>query len=247
MNPKRIVIDGKSYNSVDEMPEDVRKKYEAALHSLKDQNGNSIPDVLENMGTLTDNNGDGIPDIVENTLGSPIVKAALKIMMNGKEFHSLDDLPPEARAKYEQAMSKLDANHNGVPDILENNSNSPIAQASIKFRVNGQEVNSLDSLPPEARAKYEQAMSKLDANHNGVPDFMEGMMGTSTPLTQQTAAPVSTDFGIPSSQPISSTPMTPNSAITPDTSNGWLLGLLVLGLLFLCAVGAAGVWYFFLR
>lgn len=191
MNPRRIVIDGTVYNSVEEMPEDVRKKYELALGSMKDQNGDGIPDALENI--LADKNQDGVPDIVENTPGAPIVKSAIKILMNGQEFHSLDDLPPEARAKYEQAMSKL------------------------------------------------------DANHNGMPDFMEGMMGTSAPEAQQPAAPASTDFGIPTSQPISSAPISPNSVITPDTSNGWLLGLLVLGLLFLCAVGAVGTWYFFLR
>jgi hypothetical protein len=33
MNPKLIVINGKTYNSVDEMPEDVRKQYEGALLS----------------------------------------------------------------------------------------------------------------------------------------------------------------------------------------------------------------------
>src|SRR5215470_10817720 len=119
MNPRRIVIDGKIYNSVDEMPADVRQRYEQALSSLKDQNGNGVPDILENNNRLADNNSDGIPDIAENPLGSPIVKAALKIMMNGREFHSIDDLPPEVRAKYEQAMSKLDTNHNGIPDILE--------------------------------------------------------------------------------------------------------------------------------
>jgi hypothetical protein len=30
MNPKIIVIDGKTYNSVEEMPADVRQKYEQA-------------------------------------------------------------------------------------------------------------------------------------------------------------------------------------------------------------------------
>jgi hypothetical protein len=247
MNSRRIVIDGKVYNSVDEMPADVRQRYEQALSSLKDQNGNAVPDVSGNMNNLADTNGDGIPDLVENSLGSPIVKAALKIMMNGREFHSIDDLPPEARAKYEQAMSKLDANHNGIPDMLENNANASSVNSSVKFLVNGQEVNSLDNLPPEVRARYEQAMNKVDANHNGVPDFMEGMMNASASQIQQTSAPVSANFGIPTSQPISSTSISSNSAITPDTSNGWLLGLLVLGLLFLCALGAAGVWYFFLR
>lgn len=247
MNPSRIVIDGKVYNSVDEMPADVRQRYEAALSALRDQNGAGVPDMLGTRNGLADSTGDGIPDIVENSLGSPIVKAALKILMNGKEFHSLDELPPEARAKYEQAMSRLDANHNGVPDLLENSTNTAIDNSSIKFRVNGQEVDSLDNLPPEVRARYEQAMSRLDANHNGVPDFMEGSMAAGASQPQQTAAPVSTNFGIPTSQPISPTSMQTNSAITPDTTNGWLLGLLVLGLLFLCAVGAAGVWYFFLR
>ena len=33
MNPKLIVIDGKTYNSVDEMPEDIRKQYEQAMSS----------------------------------------------------------------------------------------------------------------------------------------------------------------------------------------------------------------------
>jgi len=36
MNPKLIVINGKTYNSIDEMLEDVRKQYEQALSSLKD-------------------------------------------------------------------------------------------------------------------------------------------------------------------------------------------------------------------
>jgi hypothetical protein len=170
----------------------VRKKYEAALSSLKDQNRNGVPDGVENV--LADNNRNGVPDIIENTPGAPIFKTAMKILVDGQEFHNLDDLPPEARAKYEQAMSKL------------------------------------------------------DANHNGVPDFMEGMMSAGTLQTQQTTTPpAATNFGIPTSQPISSTSISSNSAITPDTSNGWLLGLLVLGLLFLCALGAAGVWYFLLR
>ncbi len=35
MNPKTIVIDGKSYGSVSEMPPDVRAKYEQAMSSLQ--------------------------------------------------------------------------------------------------------------------------------------------------------------------------------------------------------------------
>ena len=115
MNPKRIVIDGKSYNSVDEMPPDVRLQYEAAMRALKDQ---GIPNAFES-NMLADQNRNGIPDIVENTPGQKFVANSMKILLDGKEFNSLDELPPEARAKYEQAMGALDANRNGIPDFVE--------------------------------------------------------------------------------------------------------------------------------
>ena len=119
MNPKRIVIDGKVYNSVDQMPEEVRRQYEQAMSSLKDQNGNRVPDTFENKNILADNNRNGVPDILENTAGAPVFQTAMKIIVDGKEFHSLDDLPPEARAKFEKAMGALDANSNGIPDFVE--------------------------------------------------------------------------------------------------------------------------------
>jgi hypothetical protein len=119
MRPRLIVIDGKTYNSVDEMPADVRQRYEQAMGSLKDQNGNRVPDAFENNNMLADNNRNGIPDIVENTAGAPIISNALKILVDGKEFNRLDDLPPDAQAKYEQAMGALDANRNGIPDFVE--------------------------------------------------------------------------------------------------------------------------------
>src|SRR5512133_2631068 len=112
MNPKRIVIDGKAYSSVDEMPEDVRKQYEQAMSSLRDQSGTNIADVL------ADKNKNGIPDIIENSASAPIVKSTIKVVVNGKEFNSLQDLPPDVRAKYEKAMGTLDANHNGIPDFV---------------------------------------------------------------------------------------------------------------------------------
>ena len=43
MNPKVIVIDGKTYNSVNEMPADVRQQYEQAMRSLGDANNNRVP------------------------------------------------------------------------------------------------------------------------------------------------------------------------------------------------------------
>ena len=186
MNPQCIVIDGKSYNSVDEMPPDIRQKYEEAMRALNDADGNLIPDAFENMNILADKDKDGMPDIFEGLAGTSVVSSAMKIIVDGKEYNSIEDLPPDARAKYEEAMGKL------------------------------------------------------DANQNGIPDFVEGMMGASM-RTINSASSSGTGAPRRSSLP----PVSP--AITPETSNGWMLaigGLLLVGL---CIVGAAGVWYFFLR
>src|SRR5688572_278600 len=119
MNPKMIVIDGKTYNSVEDMPPDIRQKYEQAMKSLGDANNNQIPDVFETMNIFADKNKDGIPDVLENLVASHATVNTMKIIVDGKEFDGLENLPPEARAKYEQAMGKLDANRNGVPDFAE--------------------------------------------------------------------------------------------------------------------------------
>ena len=117
MNPKMIVIDGKTYKSVEEMPPDVRQKYEQAMQSLGDANGNRIPDAFETANILADKNG--LPDILENLVAGQAVVNSMKIIVDGKEFNGIENLPPEARARYEAAMSKLDANQNGIPDFAE--------------------------------------------------------------------------------------------------------------------------------
>lgn len=123
MNQKRIVIDGKVYNSVDEMPEEIRQKYLAAMSKL-DKNNNGTLDMLENMNALfEDKNQDGMPDAFDNLVSN--VVTTTQIVADGKEYNGMDNLPPEVRAKLSQAMGKLDANQNGIPDFLENAANTP--------------------------------------------------------------------------------------------------------------------------
>ena len=183
MNQKLIVIDGKTYKSVDEMPEDVRRNYEAALGNLdKDRNGTL--DMLENVNAFfEDKNKDGVPDAFDG-LTSNIVTST-KIIADGKEYNGMDDLPPEVRAKLSQAMGKLDANQNGVPDFLEGTTNAPIQTTNV--------------------------MSAF---------------GTETP---RRATPV------------------PAPTIEPESTSGWMIALAGLFIFMLCAAGAVGVWYFFLR
>jgi hypothetical protein len=119
MNPRLIVIDGKTYNSVQEMPAEVRARYEQALRILRGQDGNRVPDVLEGINPLADADRDGVPDRLENTAGAPLLTSSIQVLVGGQEYNGIDDLPPEARAKYEQVMGALDANRNGIPDFVE--------------------------------------------------------------------------------------------------------------------------------
>ncbi len=195
------------------------------------------------------------------------------IVLNGKTYHSIEEMPPDVREKYELAMCLLDdaerddapgtfelgkiftdRNKNGTPDLLENITADNFMVNSTKIIVDGKEFDRIEDLPPAARARYEEAMSKLDANRNGIPDFVEGMINT----TNQTAN-ISTSFAAeapsrsasaeypPSARAREGKPLSSDSAITPDTSNGWRLALAGLFILLLCGAGAAGVWYFFLR
>ncbi len=260
MNPKFIIIDGKTYRSIDEMPPEVRKKYEQAMSGLTDANGNPT-DVFKSIDFLGDKNQNGIPDILEDiTVGKGLVKST-KIFLDGKEFDSIEDLSPDARQKYEkllrilmEAREKGDKSKIGTVSIIGNSAlgNAPIT--STKILIDGKEFNGIEELlSPETRARYEQIMSKLDANQNGIPDFVEALINA----TNQTAN-VPTSFGTeaPPSPTFNSSPSAPTSrdeampvgpTIEPEPSNSWLLALAGLFGLLLCVVAAAGVWYFFLR
>ena len=185
MNSKLIVIDGKTYKSVDEMPEDVRRNYERAMSQLGDSNKDGIPDMLEDLTNPADVNKNGMPDAIENMV-------------------------------------------------------SKVFSSSTKIIVDGAEYNSLDELPPEVRAKYEHALGSLDENRNGVPDFLEGMMNTSNQVSTMQHS-----YSIPAAR--GSAPRSSSPTIEPESTSGWMLALLVIALLGVCAAGIAGVWYFFLR
>jgi len=188
------------------------------------------------------------------------------IVIDGKTYKSVDEMPEDVRRQYENAMRALDKNQNGTPDMLENknpfadknNNGMPDAFEGLasfqgattnvtnatKIIVNGQVYDGLDQLPPEVRAKYEQAMSAMDANRNGVPDFLEGMLNVPNQKTNQAAV----NIGTVTPHPASRNPMPVGPAIEPESSGGWMLALAGILLIGLCLVAAgAGVWYFFLR
>jgi hypothetical protein len=85
-----ISFNGKTYNSLEEMPADQRAAYEHVMSFMKDENNNGIPDMFEG-------------DAIQKMMGM----ASTIIVVNGQEVQSFESLPPEARAKFDKAMLKL--------------------------------------------------------------------------------------------------------------------------------------------
>jgi len=107
-----IIFNGKTYNSIDDMPPEARQAYEKALALLADQNANGVPDFLD--GLLNDQvPGEGMEPL--NTFST----FNTQIVHNGQTYASVDEMPAEARRDYEQAMAAFDRDRNGVPDAFE--------------------------------------------------------------------------------------------------------------------------------
>lgn len=158
MNPKLIVIDGKTYKSVDEMPEDVRAKYELAMNAMKDENGNLVPDAFENLNVLADKDKDGMPDLFEGVTSMNVISGT-KIIADGKEYDSLEELPTEVRAKYDQAMGTLDKNQNGVPDLLEGAFDAPkqsinVTSFGVETPRRASTISSSPTIEPESTSGW---------------------------------------------------------------------------------------------
>ena len=79
MDPKVIIIDGKTYHSVAQMPPEIRQKYEQAMRSLGDENKNQIPDAFETMNLFGDKDKDGAPDVLENLAAGHHLVNSMKI------------------------------------------------------------------------------------------------------------------------------------------------------------------------
>ncbi|MBI3173941.1 MAG: hypothetical protein HYZ25_09490 [Chloroflexi bacterium] len=96
---QKITFNGKTYDSLEQMPPNVRQAYESVMQVLADKNQN------------------GVPDLFEGTINAQATNA--RIVFNGQAYEHIDQLPPEAREKYEKVMGQWDKDHNGIPDFAE--------------------------------------------------------------------------------------------------------------------------------
>jgi hypothetical protein len=112
--PANIIFNGKPYESAEEMPTDIRAAYEAIMGIMADKNQNGVPDLME-----------GMPGIAVQAM------QAMQIFFEGKMYSGVDQLPPEARARYEQAMARLDQNKDGVIDFLQASAGQPALASAL--------------------------------------------------------------------------------------------------------------------
>lgn len=88
---EKIVFNGREYDGVDAMPAEVRRQYEAVLSLVREQSGGKLASLLESGAARK---------ILKVT-----TTVHRRIVVNGKEFQSVDEMPAEVRAAYEQALA----------------------------------------------------------------------------------------------------------------------------------------------
>jgi hypothetical protein len=89
VSPK-IVLNGKEYDGVESMPPDVRRDYEAVLESLQATGGEEVLSLLKSGEHAN-------------------IKASLReIVVNGKSYGSVDEMPADVRRTYEEAVARME-------------------------------------------------------------------------------------------------------------------------------------------
>jgi len=80
------------------------------------------------------------------------MKQITKIVVNGREYDSVEQMPPEVREKYLQAIGTLrNAAGGGVSEIPRSGAPAGLVVKET-FTYNGREYKSRDELPPEIRS-----------------------------------------------------------------------------------------------
>ena len=118
---------------------------------------NNFQNLRRDLAQLSTKKLEKIPQIPHPFLGAyadKLMKAVTKITINGRQYHSLEEVPPELREKYAKALQMLRDFETKGPGGLSSESISVKESESIIY--NGQKYNSREELPPEAREALAQ-------------------------------------------------------------------------------------------
>ena len=132
-----------------------------------------------------------------------------KFIVNGKEYNSVEEMPPELREAYEKAV------RSGADVRIE----KPQVSVETKIVFNGKEYDSLETMPADIRRVYQSVMKSVETGEAS-PELLSAALGDeSTPPRQGATFHTSVDRAKPI-EPTSSTPR-------------WVIGgLVLLGLVF---------------
>jgi hypothetical protein len=133
-----------------------------------------------------------------------------KFIINGKEYNSVEEMPPELREAYEKAVSSGSGVEFQKP------------QVSLKTKIvfNGKEYDSLHAMPGDVRGVYQSVMKAAETGEAS-PEMLSAALGDGLTLTPQGQA-LHTSFGLPK-------PIEPASSFSPR----WVIaGLALLGFVF---------------
>lgn len=114
--PVKIEFNGQTYDGIDQMPPDVREEYLRLIAPFGDANRNGIPDALEN----------GFRGAATQTLVEE------RIVINGKEYRSLDEVPPDLRPIVERLRPNAPA-----PSVVVSSETKVIEIGSDRPRARG--------------------------------------------------------------------------------------------------------------
>lgn len=126
-----IIFNGKTYNSIEEMPANERQAFEQMSQMFVDKNGNGIPDFLEG-------------DMVQKVLAAH--SNNMHVSVNGQTYHTLEDLPPDLRQSVDGAFQML-----SNMGILSNMPGTQPSQAS-----NEPKVSSRPFIAPQSNPVIEE-------------------------------------------------------------------------------------------
>lgn len=91
-----------------------------------------------------------------------------RIIVNGKEYASVDDMTPDIRRIYESTQNLLDDNDgDGVPDRFKQAMiQTESVRTTTRYTINGQVYDDISAVPPELRAQLDEALRALDSDGN---------------------------------------------------------------------------------
>jgi hypothetical protein len=95
-----------------------------------------------------------------------------KIVFNGKEYKSAEEMIPKERELYEKAMQ-----------ALKGKSPNAVIKKDNKFVFNGREYFSIDEMPEDAQRIFKQAVAKMSNAGNKMPGA-SGLFGAKSKLLE---------------------------------------------------------------